>query len=91
MEALSEKLVKTATFDKRIRLSLDEHTLVIDGYSNPPVVSEDMGEADVTALMTVEHFGQLLAGKLNPQLALMSGKIKVKGDMISALPLIKLL
>jgi putative sterol carrier protein len=91
IELLSAKLLKIGSFDKKIRVDMGEHIVVIDGYANPPTLSLGEGEADVSALMSVEHFADLLAGKLHPQLALMSGKIKVKGDMLSALPLIKLL
>lgn len=45
----------------------------------------------VTVLMTDADFTAMMAGKLNPQMAFLSGKLKVKGDMGVALKLGKLL
>ncbi len=46
---------------------------------------------DVTLQMTESHLEALIAGKLNPTIAYMTGKLKVKGDIAMALKLQALL
>jgi putative sterol carrier protein len=38
----------------------------------------------VTLLLSDETFGQLVAGKANAQRLFMSGKLKIKGDVMKA-------
>ena len=54
-------------------------------------VTEGAGEADVTFAMSEEIFRKLVAGKQNPTTAVMTGKIKVKGDLAAATKLKTLL
>jgi putative sterol carrier protein len=54
-------------------------------------VSEGDGEADAHFTMSEEIFQKLVAGKQNPTTAVLTGKIKVKGDMAAASKLGKLL
>ena len=64
---------------------------MIDGTKTPPSISGDDVDADVVATVSIEHFEQIINRKMNVQMAMMSGKIKVKGDMIAAMPLMKML
>ncbi|KAJ9629811.1 hypothetical protein H2203_002192 [Taxawa tesnikishii (nom. ined.)] len=41
-------------------------------------------KAGVTLLLSDENFGQLVSGKANAQKLFMSGKLKVKGDVMKA-------
>lgn len=54
-------------------------------------VSEGDAPAQCTILMKAEDFDQLTDGKLNPQMAFMSGKLKIQGDMGLAMKLGQLL
>ncbi len=45
----------------------------------------------VTVTMKPDNFRDLVGGKLNPQMAFMSGKLKIKGDMSLALKLQQIL
>ncbi|MDO8462589.1 MAG: SCP2 sterol-binding domain-containing protein [Deltaproteobacteria bacterium] len=45
------------------------------------------GKANCTVTMSDENFISLVTGKLNPQMAFMSGKLKVAGNMGLALKL----
>ncbi|KAK7510365.1 SCP2 sterol-binding domain-containing protein [Phyllosticta citricarpa] len=42
------------------------------------------GKADVTLLMSDDDFSKLISGKANAQKLFMSGKLKVKGDVMKA-------
>lgn len=48
-------------------------------------------DTDCTLRLSTENLQKLLAGKLNPMTAVMMGKIKLSGDMTTAMQLAKLL
>ena len=41
-------------------------------------------KADITLNLSDEHFGQLVEGKANAQKLFMTGKLKVKGNVMKA-------
>ena len=49
------------------------------------------GKANCTVTMTDENFVKLVSGQLNPQMAFMTGKLKVAGNMGLALKLSSIL
>ncbi len=49
------------------------------------------GKANCTITISDENFCKLIAGELNPQMAFMTGKLKVAGNMGLALKLQKIL
>jgi putative sterol carrier protein len=55
------------------------------------VTENPEGEADVSFSLTGETFDSILAGKQNPMIAYMTGKLKISGDMSTAMELQKLL
>lgn len=55
-----------------------------DGELN---VKEEDGEAQCTVVVSSDDFEQIIEGKLNPQMAFMSGKLKIQGDMGLAMKL----
>jgi putative sterol carrier protein len=54
-------------------------------------VTEGTGEADATFAMSEEVFRKLVAGQQNPATAVLTGKIKIRGDMAAATKLKTLL
>lgn len=54
-------------------------------------VTEGDGEAKCTVEVSEADFNAILAKSLNPQMAFMSGKLKIKGDMGLAMKLGKVL
>lgn len=50
-------------------------------------VEEGDGEAQCTVIVSADDFDQITDGSLNPQMAFMSGKLKIQGDMGLAMKL----
>ncbi|CAH0999794.1 Ubiquinone biosynthesis accessory factor UbiJ [Neolewinella maritima] len=72
---------------KSIKLQLDEGPIYIDMTGDSAQVTGDDKEADTVITTSVDVLDQLRSGKLNPMMAMMSGKVKVKGDMGLAMKL----
>jgi putative sterol carrier protein len=61
--------------------------IFIDGVSSPNTVSNDDKPADCTLQLGWDDFLNMAAGKLDPTMAFMQGKLKVLGDMSIAMKL----
>lgn len=85
--ALTEKVAGKKAFGKKIKFSLDGQTIHLDGTTEPPTVSNDDKPCDVTISASQEDFKKLMDKSLNAQMAFMSGKIKLQGDMMAAMAL----
>lgn len=83
-----EKTAQAADLNKKIKFDLtDEGIIHVDATVAPPVVTNEDLDADVTFVLTMDNFEELLDGSLNPQMAFMMGKLKIEGDMGLALKL----
>ncbi len=63
----------------------DGGTWLIDFREGSMGVREEGGEADCTIETKDEHFVNLFDGKLSPENALLTGKVKIEGNMLLAL------
>ena len=72
---------------KSIKLQLDEGIIHIDMTGDQAKVTNEDKEADTVVMTSVDTLEQLRTGKLNPMMAMMSGKVKIKGDMGLAMKL----
>jgi putative sterol carrier protein len=80
--------VKDAGFDRSVKLDLGgDGVIVIDGAS----VSTADAPTDCTITLSLDDLQSLIAGDLSPTGAFMSGKIKVEGDMGTAMAVSQLL
>ena len=73
---------KTVKFD-----FTDDGAVTIDGTTQPHSVNNDGGDADCTVILDKETLENIVAGEENAQMAFMSGKLKVEGDMGLAMQL----
>ena len=69
----------------------DDGQLTIDGTADPAVVNNENGDADCSVSVAKDVFEAIAAGEENAQMAFMSGKLKVDGDMGIAMQLGSLL
>jgi putative sterol carrier protein len=88
--ALTEKLSAAKPFGKKIKFSLDGSVVYLDGTTTPPSVSTTDAPADATISASLDDFVKLMNKQLNPQMAFMSGKVKLQGDMMAAMSLQKI-
>jgi len=86
-KAISAQAENIAPFGAKLKFVLGEEIILIDGSGEKNVVSSDDEEADCTISTDPETFMALKSGDLNPMMAVMSGKVKIKGDMGLAMKL----
>ena len=65
----------------KVKFDTDEGIIFIDTTKVPNVVTTQDGEADCTLEISTKNALKMLDGDLNPMMAYMTGKLKVKGDM----------
>lgn len=69
-----------------------EGAVVVDGKVTPHTVElSDRNDADVTITLSSDMFAKIVQGDVNPGVAFVMGKIKVKGDKSPLLKLQKIL
>jgi len=90
-EKFREASSNAAPIGATIKFLLDGDAVYIDGNGEANEVSNEDKDADCTITMSVEDLDKLRKGELNPMMAVMSGKIKIKGDMGLAMKLQSLL
>ena len=83
VNALNDKM-SGAGFDGSAKFCIEgEGSVIVD--ANGVRVSDD--EAEVTLIATADVFQDIMAGDLDPTSAFMSGKLRIEGDMGTAMRL----
>ena len=88
---ITEQAKNAAPIGDTIKFLLDDQPVFIDGTGESNVVTTDDKEASCVIITTSEVFEQLKSGDLNPMMAVMGGKVKIKGNMGLAMKLQSLL
>lgn len=88
---VSEAACNAPNLGKKLKLQLDEGVVMIDMTADEAVVSNEDGEADTTIKTSIETLDKLRKGDVNPMMAMMTGKLKISGDMGLAMKLQSLL
>lgn len=65
----------------------DEGKIHIDGTGETAVVTNDDSDADCVLEMDIATYEKIQDGNLNSMMAVMSGKVRIKGDMGIAMKL----
>jgi len=82
---------KAPNLGKTLKFAFDEGVVFLDLSKDEAVVSNDDSEADCTITTTIETLEGIRSGSINPMMAMMGGKVKIKGDMGLAMQLQTLL
>ncbi|MDX1580669.1 MAG: SCP2 sterol-binding domain-containing protein [Alphaproteobacteria bacterium] len=65
----------------------DDGCVFIDATSAPNSVSNENKDADTTMKIAMDDFLKMQSGELDGQMAFMSGKLKIEGDLSGAMAL----
>jgi len=87
VDKFAKQAANVSPIGAKIKFMLDDQALLIDGTGDENKVSAEDAEADCTIITSLETLNKLQKGELNPMMAVMSGKIKIKGDMGLAMKL----
>lgn len=73
-----------------INFRFDEGVIHLDDTVSPALVSNENKNANCTIRLSLDNFGKMMHGDLNPMMAFMTGKMKVDGDKTVAMKLASL-
>ncbi len=80
-EKIREQAGRIDPFGARLKFDFGEDIVYLDGTGNENIVSNEDNEADCVITTTLDTFDKISSGKLNPMMAMMTKKIRIKGDM----------
>ena len=87
-EAIKTQAANVSPFNAKLKFVLDDEIILIDGSDGQSnIVTTNDVDADTVIICKKETFLKLQSGDLNPMMAVMSGKVKIKGDMGLAMKL----
>jgi len=87
LEGVKNQAAKTSPLGGTVKFVMGEQVIFIDGSTAENLVSVEDKEANCTLTVSLEDMGKMMAGELNPMMATMMGKMKIKGDMGLAMKL----
>ena len=87
LAGVQEKAAGVPALGNSLKLDFGDQKVFVDGTGETNVISMEDKDADCTISITPENFMDLVTGKLNPMMAMMTGKVKIKGDMGVAMKL----
>jgi putative sterol carrier protein len=87
-EAIRAKIHEAAGLGARVKFDFGGDGIVLaDATQTPPVVSHDDSGADLTVSCSLETFEEILSGALDPNVAFMLGRLRIRGNMQLAMKL----
>ena len=87
LERFEKSVNNVAPLGATFKFMLDDNAVFIDGNGDSNIVSAEDKEADCTVTCSLDTLNALRKGELNPMMAVMGGKVKIKGDMGLAMKL----
>lgn len=91
--AVKGKVGQDAGLRATLRFDLTDldASIFIDGHAVPNVVSNEPKEAETVIKIKASNLAKMFGGDLNPMMAYMMGKLKIEGNMATAMSLTKLI
>jgi putative sterol carrier protein len=89
--AFAGNLDKFGDLDATVKFDFGDDRLYVDGTQKPATMSHEDKDADCTLVITPENLIAIQEGKLDPTMAFMTGKLKVKGNTAIAMKLSSIL
>lgn len=87
-EKITRKLGRAAGLSARAKFDFgDDGRIFVDATQDPPAISHDDNDADVTLVCALNTFEGILDGTQDPNVAFLMGKLKVHGSMGLAMKL----
>lgn len=87
LEKINAQANNAKPLDATVKFVIGEHVIHIDGTGDSNVVTTEDKDADCVISTDMKTFEGLKTGKVNPMMAMMTGKIKIKGNMGIAMKL----
>lgn len=89
LAAIKRKLAPPVTLRTKVLFDFgDDGKIYVDSTQSPPLLSStDTGPTDLTLRTTLALFEAILAGQKDPNIAYMTGKLKVEGPLTLAMKL----
>lgn len=84
---ISKQAHQASPIGNTLKFDLEGDYIHIDGTGDQNKVTNENKAAQCTVKLTKDDFEKLMSGKLNPMNAMMSGKLKIDGDMSVAMKL----
>ena len=78
---LQDKANEADAIGGTIKFVIDDTVVFVDGSGSKNLVSNSNEDADCTISTTATALKDMQSGDLNPMTAVMSGKVKISGDM----------
>jgi putative sterol carrier protein len=80
-EQIRSKVTHADNINATIKIVTDQGPIFIDASKSPATVSNEDKQADCDLQVSIDNLVKMGNGDLNPMMAVMSGKLKIKGDM----------
>jgi len=88
---MQERAKTAPALGKTLKFDFGDDKMYVDGTGDANTITKDDKEADCVVVVSLEDFASIASGDLNPMSAVMTGKMKIKGDMSVAMKLQSLL
>ena len=80
-DQIRTKVTHADSINATAKLVTDQGVVFIDATQSPALVSNDDKPADCDLHVSIDNLVKMSNGDLNPMMAVMTGKLKIKGDM----------